>query len=82
MYYITCTMVTVVPEQVSSEHLYFWLNGLEHLCAGEESLSAMENGASNMIEKITQAVENYHRGVTSLKVVYFTKVQQEKVNSF
>eukprot|EP00095_Tigriopus_kingsejongensis_P008596 snap_masked-scaffold6485_size3834-processed-gene-0.0 protein:Tk08596 transcript:snap_masked-scaffold6485_size3834-processed-gene-0.0-mRNA-1 annotation:"hypothetical protein TcasGA2_TC000973" len=53
-----------ISGMVSSEHFYFWLNGLEHICEGEAALNDAEN--KDIVERITQAKSSILLGIASL----------------
>lgn len=58
---------------VCSEHLHFWLVGLEDLCCGESKLSstsslmAGNSEAVMHIDRLTEAVTYYIRGISALR---------------
>lgn len=58
-------IVKELTEQVSSEHLYFWLVCLMEMSEAEAEL-ADEDG--NLVERLDAAIVHYNKGLAALKV--------------
>ena len=58
--------------QVSTEHYYFWISGLESFCSAEQELSELNNQDScpnKAGRAINKATIHYYKGLSSAKVV-------------
>ncbi|KRT83554.1 hypothetical protein AMK59_3241, partial [Oryctes borbonicus] len=63
---IALNIFSGLTEEVSSEHLHFWLLCLKEMCAAEAKL--LENGDGvSVIDKLDFAVIHYNRAIAALK---------------
>lgn len=63
---IALNIFNSLTEEVSSEHLHFWLLCLKEMCEGEAKLVQNEGGC--VIDRLDFAVIHYNRAIAALKV--------------
>lgn len=56
-----------LTEQVSSEHLHFWLVCLREVCAGEAQLINDNNEPGNIVDRLDSAIIHYNKALAALK---------------
>lgn len=60
-------IIPELTEEVSSEHLHFWLQGLVEISAGESALASEE---VPLLDRLGIAISHYNTAISSLKVTY------------
>ncbi|PSN35963.1 hypothetical protein C0J52_21536 [Blattella germanica] len=65
---VAAGILSQLREQVSSEHLHFWLVSLEELSRGEAELLDCSKQPS-LVQRLSQAVAHYSKAVAALKVL-------------
>ncbi|GLG96261.1 Integrator complex subunit 7 [Gryllus bimaculatus] len=64
---ISHVILSQLKEQVSSEHLHFWLVSLEDLSKGEAELLNNSLHRSTLVHRLNTAVSHYSKAVAALK---------------
>lgn len=57
-----------LTEQVSSEHLHFWLVSLKEMTQAEAQLANIQVSKNSLVESLDLAVVHYNKAVAALKV--------------
>lgn len=57
-----------LTEQVSSEHLHFWLVSLKEITEAEAQLASMQSSKNSLVESLDLAVVHYNKAIAALKV--------------
>ncbi|XP_041351587.1 integrator complex subunit 7-like [Gigantopelta aegis] len=66
-YQIAGDIVKLLTQKVASEHLYYWLLGLNHVCSAEARLRQTREDNSNLLQCVSESLELYQKGLASLR---------------
>lgn len=64
---ISLSIFSGLTEQVSSEHLHFWLVSLKEMSAAEAELLNIESSKNSLVFGLNQAIIHYNKTVAALK---------------
>ncbi|RUS69914.1 hypothetical protein EGW08_022321, partial [Elysia chlorotica] len=66
-YHVAYDIFKSLNLQIVTEHVHFWLLGLQHICAAENCLIGVKKDSSNLIACVSDAVELYTKSHATLK---------------
>ncbi|GFS17810.1 integrator complex subunit 7 [Elysia marginata] len=66
-YHVAYDIFKSLNPQIVTEHIHYWLLGLQHVCAAENCLTKVKKDLSNLTACVADAVELYTKSHSTLK---------------